>query len=83
MSPDTARFVENGGPAFPVAADAWCHDKLPPVPTGMTLRDWFAGQALDMCLRIAPFTASQDNAVHIAAQYAYAVADAMLAERAK
>jgi hypothetical protein len=47
--------------------------------TGMTLRDWFAGQV------IAGMMANQDNdngAAHNA-NYAYLMADAMLKERAK
>jgi len=38
----------------------------------MTLRDWFAGQAISQSLL------NEDGA-----KYAYAIADAMLAERAK
>ncbi len=44
---------------------------------GMSLRDWFAGQAL------AGLIAQEDIAHVTAAQHAFAHADAMLAERAK
>ncbi len=42
---------------------------------GMTLRDWFAGQALHMI--------RSDLTYEFIARQAYAMADAMLAERAK
>lgn len=46
--------------------------------SGMTLRDWFAGQALaGMCAQPTDGNANAD------ARYAYHLADAMLAERAK
>lgn len=62
---------KTGGPAFPrpYAGDS-----------GMTLRDYFAGQAL--CGYLASH--SMDVAeLRDAAQYAYAYADAMLTEREK
>lgn len=34
--------INDGGPAFPVVYDSNC----PSVDMGMSLRDWFAGQAL-------------------------------------
>lgn len=66
----TARLQAAGGPAFPVS--------LPGVGDngwhGMTLRDWFAGQAL---VGLAPQSAAVDST----ARYAYRLADAMLAAR--
>lgn len=63
----------DGGDAFPTADDA---------TSGMSLRDWFAGQALAGVLACGTMThppvRSADNA-----RTAYAMADAMLAERAK
>ena len=44
---------------------------------GMTLRDWFAGQAL------AHQYTQHDGDSKMAAAWAYAIADAMIAERAK
>lgn len=44
---------------------------------GMSLRDWFAGQAITMCLK------DMNLGYEAWAQEAYAVADAMLSERAK
>jgi hypothetical protein len=67
--------MQNGGPAFP------CKD-AGIVFSGMTLRDWFAGQAL------AGFLASYSGEnvtlprTADAAERAYDYADAMLRERA-
>ena len=65
--------VDDGGPAFPVpdgeAANLGYH--------GLSIRDWFAGQALAHASR--DFWASSDFE-HIA-ERAYALADAMLAAR--
>lgn len=68
--------IDNGGPAFP--------SRFLPEPgiftyPGMSLRDWFAGQALQGARW-------EDGTIMYpvrAAQYAYQLADAMLAERAK
>ena len=53
---------------------------------GMTLRDWIAGQALPWALGLHYGndcgTTGEENA-RLAAQYAYKIADAMLAERQK
>lgn len=60
--------ANNGGPAFPPFHDPKNHD------SGMTLRDYFAGQALanaDICRR-------DDDYPH---RTAYAFADAMLRAR--
>ncbi len=46
---------------------------------GMTLRDWFAGQALDGLVAGTDMNV-EDHAAHFAAA-AYIIADAMLAER--
>jgi len=70
----------NGGPAFPLGHQLgaeWCHD-------GMTLRDWFASQALASSIHV--FTLETDLPrldYKSAARSAYLLADAMLAERAK
>lgn len=38
---------QDGGPAFPQSMESWCRvSGNTPVPSGMSLRDWFAGQAL-------------------------------------
>lgn len=84
----------DGGPAFPRSAvitsedTEWDHGD-----DGMSLRDWFAGQALASCafqqlaatLAKAMADAGQTVTLHISAQAsakaAYEVADAMLAAR--
>lgn len=70
----------DGGPAFPLPIG---RDGFPaPVELagGMSLRDWFAGQALGFCLR--EFGGNAEDDVTYAAA-AYQIADSMLKERAK
>lgn len=77
--------INDGGPAFPNA-------KLAQDQTGgMTLRDWFAGQALTGSIATSGSIQGvveiaekygQGNA-RIRADYCYAIADAMLALRKK
>lgn len=80
-----AEQINDGGPAFPCHTDQLqvCattgHEKVIPVLNGgMSIRDWFAGQALDGIL-------SQEGAVKgyesNDATRAYAIADAMIAAR--
>ena len=78
----------DGGAAFPLPneRDRW-GDRISEGSRGMSLRDWFAGQAL------GPTLIAMANGQHgvnhgmtimqSAATDAYAMADAMLAERAK
>lgn len=79
----------NGGPAFPPGTTSDSR------PTGMSLRDWFAGQALIAYLGGTSSSAESAEAAMIVmekrgesihqfiASGAYAFADAMLAERSK
>lgn len=69
--------IKDGGPAFPTEARTlfptnkasfWCD--------GMSLRDWFAGMALQGIN-------TQELMFAEAARYAYQIADAMLKERDK
>jgi hypothetical protein len=73
----------DGGPAFPETKYGGNSDRHPvdEVP-GMTLRDWFAGQALAGMLRDTTndITLSRTQSFAITA---YEVADAMIAERSK
>jgi len=71
-------------PAFPnTGYEAWGPEASP----GMTLRDWFASQALASTLSnieeqvFIDLTAPDSRACRVFARVAYAVADAMLAER--
>lgn len=60
------KTTNDGGPAFPVTTIG---------ETGMSIRDWFAGQALSQL--------ALDYVSHQAAGEAYEYADVMLAERSK
>lgn len=64
----------DGGPAFPA------HIVLGSA-TGMSLRDWFAGQALPMLYAPIPEEHLTAVAARALAARAYAIADAMLRER--
>jgi hypothetical protein len=66
---------DNGGPAFPITAGQQVYAQ------GMTLRDWFAGQA--MAGMLADPNVKGHGIFEIVARDAYKTADAMLAERAK
>jgi hypothetical protein len=62
--------INDGGPAFPIENGNWN------ISGGMSLRDYFAGQALDL--------ASHDltEPDHVA-ERAYRIADAMIVQREK
>ena len=64
--------IDDGGPAFPVDRAARKHD-------GMSLRDWFAGMAMNGLLSDPRYEGTHEQA----AEYSYRMADAMLAERKK
>lgn len=79
--------MDNGGPAFPRPAseDKFNEENYPP-QCGMSLRDWFAGQALagssaspDQWI----LASRQENPFEGMARICYRIADAMLAEREK
>ena len=65
----------DGGPAFP----GECGNDPKDLRRGMSLRDWFAGQALAGMLADHEMNATPE----VYAEWAHKVADAMLAERAK
>lgn len=67
--------VVDGGTAFPFHRTVGA-----PPEGGMTLRDWFAGQALPMLIDIAH---DEEWGVAETAGKAYLTADAMLAARGK
>ena len=74
--------MKDGGSAFPVldsCAFEGGGSRLDCVDRGMTLRDYFAGQALAGYIVTGPecmYPTPED-----AAKYSYKIADAMLAER--
>lgn len=67
-------WMRGGGPAFPVRSEA-SDDQV--TFRGMSLRDWFAGQALSGMMETNMCGAVWDDY----AQDAYAMADAMLRKR--
>jgi len=71
---NTENKIEDGGPAFPVVRMPLDPDTILNHP-GMTLRDWFAGQALAGYFA-NPHTPHR-NAIDCA-QYVYEMADAMI-----
>jgi hypothetical protein len=86
------RTINDGGPAFPSYASgaqgAACNTRFEPIG-GMTLRDWFAGQAA-VGLLASPNALSADDGtiprertMNMVAVAAYELADGMLAERSK
>jgi hypothetical protein len=77
--------IDDGGPAFPhtriycESPNDLMHQYVP--ISGMSLRDWFAGQALPEQLRAGNTIKGANE--HDVAKAAYAIADAMLIERNK
>lgn len=82
--------IEDGGPAFPTGFDP---GRVAP-DLGMSLRDWFAGQAVGHLIaemlndgasrrEIVRERDGLDRAYATCAQGAYGIADAMLAARQK
>ena len=71
----------DGGPAFPVTAEQSPSGVFP--SPGMTLRDYFAGQALPMLIEFLKHDARDYGLPYVdyCAQQAYATADAMLKAR--
>jgi len=72
--------INTGGPAFPVKAPVLSNDKQ-----GMTMRDWFAGKAMQGMFSDADvlqvMAKGKRAAVIEVADMAYQVADAMLKAR--
>jgi hypothetical protein len=82
-------LVENP-PAFPVEYTPVLspNEAMRTRPTkvqypGMSLRDWFAGQALaSMIGEVAPVASTREGSLKVLARQCFDIADAMLAERA-
>ena len=76
----------DGGPAFPVTPTMEGAGQWGYAYPGMTLRDWFAGQALPTIIegarKILIATEQMPSADRMA-RAAYVLADAMLAERVR
>lgn len=74
-----------GGAAFPMTGYTDPNGNITYPEFGMSLRDWFAGQALAAfgAWSPAPYTFTQEAADRVRAKRAYEIADAMLAERAQ
>ena len=73
-------MTDTGGPAFPQVDLKDAYGMLvPDRQSGMTLRDWFAGEAMQSLMLAAK--TSQD--VDLLSKGAYQMADAMLKERSK
>lgn len=66
--------TDDGGQAFPVTETEWHR-----MGEGMSIRDWFAGQAI---MGILAFPRRDINNL-TACQQSYQIADAMIAERNK
>jgi hypothetical protein len=72
----SAKKINDGGPAFPLTAGK----DFQFAENGMSLRDWFAGQALAGICACPTFDLPTKAGF---AQHAYEFADGMIAERAK
>ena len=71
--------MKDGGPAFPIVNDDGVRD------TGMSLRDYFAAQAMNGVLERASYDDRQagESLPQVFARRCYELADAMLAEKEK
>lgn len=74
--------INDGGAAFPVTATE-AHQGMTESQPGMSLRDWFAGQALSGTLwrEMDARNVTLADRVKMSATLCYQVADAMLAAR--
>lgn len=70
-------YEKDGGPAFPKV-----RDEIRNGSSGMSIRDWFAGQALSQACEATRVMLGRLDG-QSAAERAYKVADAMLAARVK
>lgn len=84
---------KDGGPAMPCGSMSIGDGDTVAYEQGMSLRDWFAGQALDHVKEVNPHLPGDPSSmtewpdpeelVKRRARYAYLMADAMLAERGR
>lgn len=73
---------DNGGPAFPEAFYKTTQSSVPDYRNGMTLRDWFAGQAIGLW-DLTRYSAENGEVAYGIAKLAYGIADAMIKERSE
>lgn len=76
---------EDGGPAFPLLHSIdgnWTREPVAEY-SGMTMRDWFAGMALHGYLTRHADVNARTSYIEDAANAAFKIADAMIAERMK
>ena len=87
----SATYGDDGGPAFPCEDfEHGFHEDTVTKHHGMTLRDWFAGQALEgmnaspaLLEAVTAKVAGEGSHYERLARHAYLQADAMLEERSK
>ena len=75
--------VKDGGPAMPCSNEQYTHGnpQAGDAWSGMSLRDWFAGQALaGLCANVA-WNGLGSSGIKVRAIDAYSIADAMLSAR--
>ena len=72
---------KDGGSAFPSIHSEWLGNGYSNIP-GMTLRDYFAGQALSTLIGLEVLKWTVDEAEKTA-RFSYEIADAMIAQRQK
>lgn len=79
-----SKQIKDGGPAFPVP-DSNSHGHVECSHIGMTLRDYFAGKAMQSFTQGAVLPPGFDatEGLALVAARAYEVADAMLAARSQ
>lgn len=83
--------INDGGPAFPQAPHKFLYNspdeaRIYAIPTGMSLRDWFAGMALQGMLASHSVKDSGEDDVlnfSVISELAYRYAHSMLKERAE
>ncbi|MEH7904062.1 hypothetical protein V7794_22970 [Rhizobium laguerreae] len=96
---DAPKKIDHGGSAFPILppVDGTGREAVgyPYIDPGMTLRDWFAGQALPVCMQQLAAVSQNDfvelgrgygitgqiSLPDLASRLAYRQADAMIAKR--
>jgi hypothetical protein len=74
---------DDGGPAFPLTADAIASENRDFHMQGMTLRDYFAAKALPIWVQAHIEQSIDDLSKPEIARECYSYADAMLEERKK